>query len=923
MLKIFQEIAKRLASWGLASFMAAGVSSGFAAQATSEGAQIVLDASMLTNESGFGAPERMIDEQSFTGPFAAHVPKTMWDLSGGDASSYPASFYLDLGEVKHLSKLAFFDMNGHGEVVVEAGEPGAWEPVLSEMGVGVNKWKEHGLEVSTRYLRFTKAGRPGDYAEVLLWEQTPQERAALLEKARLIAEAEKEKALRPLVDAGAMFGELSLIDEVVLGDPQAEDDWFEGHTGATQVQTIFDKPVRVLPSGDEPGYFGVRLGRYKLLEPGHAYLLTVEYPEDEPRAFAIDNRGGDTQHGLRTGNTLGDVIFTYTPNNSESINLPLSGKMQTFRQLFYLSERSEDVRLARIGGDRPNTPEDGVVVLFSIPTKTNDPTSQGAAVYRVRLFDVPNPEQFTVKPKLPPGDLPRRHVFAREEMGDGSINELDPMRRAFDEPLDYFRYKIKLQQFYGFNTFAKDLLEFGQNQGWDSGGDEWYYNHKFPYLWAGILDEATKAGMDVLPYYEYAGSRGRLGLGHEKRAEPLSGIDIYTHIKWSEASRVDLTDPDTLTDVKKLLELTIVRHKDRATFVGAWFRSRISQIPMSFADATRERFSAQVMGGKPVTRADLRGDEKLLKQYYDWWFSQRLAFLTEIQSYLSDHGIDDPAILYTTVTGECGPQLWFPTWANTMALVTDQPDLWRDLLSNNEVYERLKVVPLQQAIVEGWQGKVATSPVKTWSDYEWQHAAPAADPQRYVDAEGIYMTYPFNRLYTVGKTSGMDRFQGRDGMAAIRFYPLNEDTKENMTGYVACDYDYTGPFVTLPEARLVAYGDPHFLGYLSGYTYVSGFPEYTLRFNLNFLALPALPSKTLDGVASHDDVVVREIKTDDHGSYFAVINVGYERVENVTLRLPGRGSVVNAVDEQIVGQGDAVTISLDPAELRSLHRPQN
>src|SRR5690606_9253870 len=106
-----------------------------------------------------------------------------------------------------------------------------------------------------------------------------------------------------------------------------------------------------------------RLGEMKLLEPGKAYLLTVEFPEDVARSFSIENRGGDLIRGVQTGHALGDVIFTYTNNNLESIDVPLSGKVETFRQLFYLSDRFSDLKPERGPKQpRPSQPDDGFLV---------------------------------------------------------------------------------------------------------------------------------------------------------------------------------------------------------------------------------------------------------------------------------------------------------------------------------------------------------------------------------------------------------------------------------------------------------------------------------------------------------------------------------------------------------------------------------
>jgi len=50
--------------------------------------------------------------------------------------------------------------------------------------------------------------------------------------------------------------------------------------------------------------------------------------------------------------------------------------------------------------------------------------------------------------------------------------------------------------------------------------------------------------LDVMPYYEYAGTIGPQGLGPQQRAHPLNDAlpDFdYTHISWTESVNADVT----------------------------------------------------------------------------------------------------------------------------------------------------------------------------------------------------------------------------------------------------------------------------------------------------------------------------------------------------------------------------------------------
>ena len=46
--------------------------------------------------------------------------------------------------------------------------------------------------------------------------------------------------------------------------------------------------------------------------------------------------------------------------------------------------------------------------------------------------------------------------------------EKDESCRGVKMLADWYEYKMRQMQFLGIDTFTKDLLEFGHNQGWDS-----------------------------------------------------------------------------------------------------------------------------------------------------------------------------------------------------------------------------------------------------------------------------------------------------------------------------------------------------------------------------------------------------------------------------------------------------------------------
>ncbi|HUU92317.1 MAG TPA: alpha/beta hydrolase, partial [Phycisphaerae bacterium] len=723
----------------------------------------------------------------------------------------------------------------------------------------------------------------------------------------------------PLADAGPPFGRLPLLDEVdCSGGADASHAFTEDPKGISRVETILGRPCRTLPPEGGAKYIAYRLGKGKGLKAGAAYLLTVEFPEDRPRALFIVNRGCETGRGFSTGAALGDVLYTYTENNPESVRLPLSGAYRTWTMLFHLHDRYPDMDQPRGAGPRPMTPEEGFQVIIAQSTRKNAPLSAGAAVSRIRLFEVPDPARFNVPLRLPPEGLPRRHLFFREEMADGVLDPGKDSKPGIDNETDWFESKARLMQFLGMNTFGKDLLEFGHNQGWDAtegGGNDWYWANRQPKRWQRILEMLSRYDFDVLPYYEYCGSVGAKGVGKQRKCVTLSGGKTYTHITWSEKANADVTDPETLADAKKLLDATILRHKDKVNFVGAWFRTRPSHIPMSFSDRCLGLFAKEANSGVSVSREQLKGDDALRQKYYAWWFEKRKAFLAALRDHLRSGGVPEAVVLFTAVPSEPCPCLR----ARGKFVVTDDPETWKALLVPPD-HQWINPLPVADVIAAGEYLKAALRPTPTWAQWEWQHSIPQPDPARYADTPGILMTYPFNRTYTVSSPEAFDAFHTASGLAIVRHYPLNEHVMEKKVGYFVCDVERAGPYCMLGEARAMAYGDPRYIGYLAGASFNRGFPEYVRAFNAAFLALPALPSHVVKDAAADPEVVVRSIPTKGNGTYLAVVNVGLGEKRDIAVALPAQGKITDAATGRPLTVTDGrVQMSLGPCSLRAIH----
>ena len=431
--------------------------------------RVKLDPSMLTSEAKAGEPQGMVDEQALTespGTAPVGTPTTSWTVpSQLWKEGKPFSAYLDLGKERYLSKLWLYDTNGNGDLVIESGAPGAWKLETVYDCAVYNSWVQIPLAAHTRYIRLTRKDGGSNFTEIALYETTAQQHAEAFAKkqaadrvqaekdaaaAKLaaereagIAKARTELASRPVVDLGDPFGKLVLVDEINVAAQDPGNLFAQDPADATAIQTILGKQARVIrKTPGEGAYMTFRIGQYKLLKPGGAYVLEVEYPEDAPRSMIILNAGNESSQGFHTGNALGDAFRPkYVDNNSESISTPLAGEYRTWRMFFNLHDRFVSRDYIRGPGSRELTPDDGFPVTIAQYSAENLPISQGAAVSRIRLYEVPDADKLSAKYTLPPEGLPQRHLFWREEMADNAIEPNKEGEAGVKTPLDWYRFK--------------------------------------------------------------------------------------------------------------------------------------------------------------------------------------------------------------------------------------------------------------------------------------------------------------------------------------------------------------------------------------------------------------------------------------------------------------------------------------------------
>lgn len=749
---------------------------------------------------------------------------------------------------------------------------------------------------------------------------------------------------------GGIYPEITgdtLIIEIDCSLDNSVEFW-QSPDNASQVQTILDRDCRVIPNdGGVEDFFGYKIGKGLGLQAGKCYLLEIDYPEDQSRSFHVSNYGCETIKGLACGRAVGDALNgKYVNNNSESLDFPVSNSFKTWKQVFWLHDRFSDIKLPRGRGSRPFLPADGFWVIFSQFRYVNCPLSAGIAVSKIRLYEIDDPSSLYITINEPPDGLPKRHIFWREEMADAVIDLMPGSTeevRGIADRADWYEYKMKLARVMGIDTFCKDLLEFGHNQGWDTkSGSEWYNESADPGLWSEILARLSNYDLYVMPYYEYMGSFGQndsIGIGGQNRCLRLDGTSSnYTHISWCWNADCDVVDPDFITDAERLLDRTIVDFKDNANFIGAWFRMRPELMPVSFNDLDLGYFATEANGGTAVTRTDLQGNASLLDEYYDWWFERRKQYLEALADHLRTKVDSDMFVLYTSDNSEPGLSLdrykvgeGYPEpWNFKRTVVTDNVSGWQALLagsaftsSTEPAFDMFRPVSFDNVVSKEIYLESILEFQETWGGYEWHHSAPPPDPENYVNSEKAMMSYSFSRQYMVSSDNAFEAFRTGRGLALTRHYSLNEnemggDENDCLLGYFVSDVDRTGPHIMHAEARAMANGDPRYLSYLLGSGYSRGFPEYVRNFNAAFLSLPALESELVPGASTDPDVVVRKITTASHGTYLIVVNVAFTSKTGVTITMPVSGTLTDAPTGAAVStSGNTFSMDMYPCQLRA------
>lgn len=825
------------------------------------------------------------------------------------------------------------------------------------------------------------------------------------------------------------FGTLTLVDSFDPVSPGTRETQMEP-AGAFTTPTILGRQALMLTPQNTAGsmkasYAAFLVGKNKGLVAGKAYVLEFDYPDDAARHMVFLNRGADLVRTVATGKELGDNREQYAYPNPESMAYPLTNQWKTYRFYFTLHDRFQPLAAVRneVDTKRPYGPADGFWVAVGQFNPYGNPTNEGAVMGQVRLYAVNDTASATLAINYPPGNLPHRRTFWREEMNDStalcqrgdSVVNTDPTSATYANAgvcnpatgtspgtttNTWLEYKMKLSKVLGFNVFTKDLLEFGHNQGFKTsnyGGSKWYYSARVAF-WPDMVQKAATYGLEVMPYFEYYGAMGEgefsttscpsedaagnsfcasnlldsayqckkpwgqtqakcfmPSYGSQKNCEPLTRVEKrYTPYSWAETACVDVSDPNALVDVKKLVAANVLDLKDTASFAGVWFRTRVGSWPISFSDATRARYAADRNVVTP-TKADLRASSSLRADYYVWWNGKRKAYLTAIRDYLragkaGNNGVANADVLFTSYHEE-GLPIPAPSYGDTR-VVTDDTNSWSIINGDSRWQYRYSPISyLTWLSDKRYETTLSAMNLPTDAQFagtgsydEMAHGTPPADPVNYQNGEGVLMTMPYGRQYTVADPALLQKFSTQKGMALVHHFPLNEDdgtgnfTNDSANGsfknwpmsghfgYFVSDVERSTPYTMLTEVKGVANADPYWIGYLSSNSFNTGAPQDLRRFNAAYLAWPAQPSLKVTAASSTSGVIVRDMVT-SAGKFVAVFNTDMTAKTGVQINLGATrmGSVASVQDrvtlQNLPVTGGKITLDLQVADFKVFYVP--
>jgi hypothetical protein len=140
---------------------------------TCTSAKLLLDETMVTDEEKYGTAQNLVNEQALAGDpvdMATGGPTQDWNPGWG---KIPSNAYIDLKTPKKISAIFIKDVSSSGNLRVSVGYPGNWVELYTQDLNQSDHWRKKDVDITTRYIRFTRLGNGSNVGEVVLYGCMP------------------------------------------------------------------------------------------------------------------------------------------------------------------------------------------------------------------------------------------------------------------------------------------------------------------------------------------------------------------------------------------------------------------------------------------------------------------------------------------------------------------------------------------------------------------------------------------------------------------------------------------------------------------------------------------------------------------------------------------------------------------------------
>lgn len=720
------------------------------------------------------------------------------------------------------------------------------------------------------------------------------------------------------------YGRLRLVDEIDCTQDVADDPhpYMQSGFDPRQQYCTPGSPVEMNITeilgrkARESGYgwFAYRIGRGRL-KPHTCYLVRIEYPEDRPRYCPIE---------IQTGENYQNVAWkSGVSSDSPYDNWPLSGQWCWFDTIVPLDDETT-------GGSGANGASSLSGFWIYVMNKYNPPAyfplfKGGPAVARIRLYELDD----THAPEIRyPEDAPRRTLM------------LDWERQPLMEPADVVAYSRQM----GYNAVSPVVMKWAMMNYADPIPGYESYNDDARGYWdklvtpAGELPRAAVPGRKSI-HQRYLEATFRAGMGYVPRIEyggsellPAAARAVDGGGRPAKPNRFaswcgDLLHPATFDDFSRLLDSLV--GKNAAAYPqlqGILWRIRSDRMPISYSREDIGLFSSETGVTPPAGLSDSelarwasRG--AAAAAYTDWWHRKRAEFQGRIAQRLAGYRPD--------------LKLWFYNWDNDKFSLGMHdftgwdflgPAVQRAATAPDEVMDMYlqNIEKRKRFTTEDYLEMMRTGNLGVKSQGYLPHHG--LRPWLYRRIPGVSLLAPVNALYTARDSVFLNYFQTAEGLSVSNPVVYDEACSRFINPKYEGNMAVPGgaPFSMALELLSWFHGDARTLTFTT-YTYARGFAAAHRRFAQAFLALPALPGRTLD--ASDPDLRVRTYRT-EKATYVGVASKSYRsRTLRITIpagELPDRGPVTVVdlvtgaeVSVESVEEGLRFDLESDPMQLHA------